>query len=87
MPQLENPWEAWLANQIGSLLSDPAYGVELVAQRASDLFAAGLDSVRTFALLDELADAGVDLDFGIYVTSPSVDHLLAAIDGAGVAAP
>jgi hypothetical protein len=34
-----------------------------------------------------LADAGVDLDFGIYVTSPSVDHLLAAIDGAGVAAP
>lgn len=81
------PWQVWLAAELGSLLGDPAMGERLVADPQLDVFKAGLDSVRSFSLLDELADRGVDVDFTELVSAGCVAYLLDEIGRSGVPTP
>ncbi|PJJ58334.1 bifunctional isochorismate lyase/aryl carrier protein [Mumia flava] len=80
-------WDDWLATRLGRLLDDEAAGAALVAEPSRSVFDAGLDSVRAFDLLDELADLGVDVDFVDFATSGSTGFLLTRIARAGVATP
>ena len=45
------------------------------ADPETDLFSLGLDSLRAFEVLDGLADAGVDVDFGDFTRRPTVAFL------------
>jgi bifunctional isochorismate lyase/aryl carrier protein len=47
-----------------------------VADQQGDLFELGLSSLHAFELLDELADAGVDLDFGEFTRNATLAYLL-----------
>lgn len=40
-----------------------------------DLFALGLDSVRAFELLDAVAEAGAEVDFGAFTRNPTIAFL------------
>jgi len=67
-------WEATVRDALVS-----AIGAEAVSRAESDpeadLFALGLTSMKAFALLDDLADAGVDVDFGDLVRRPTLAFL------------
>jgi len=80
-------WASWLSAQLGRLLDDEGLGDHLVATPDADVFAAGFDSMRTFALLDELAGRGVEVDFSDFVTNATTGWLLAEIERSGVPAP
>lgn len=80
-------WEKWLADELGSLLGDQTAGERLVADPDLDVFKAGLDSVRSFSLLDELADRGVEIDFTDFVSEASTSYLLEEIGRSGVPTP
>lgn len=41
----------------------------------ADLFELGLRSLQAFELLDDLADAGTDHDFGEFTRAPTVNFL------------
>ena len=45
------------------------------ARPDSDLFGLGLDSLRAFDLLDQLADEGVQVDFAAFTVEPTVAFL------------
>ncbi|UDY24267.1 acyl carrier protein [Nocardioides sp. Kera G14] len=49
------------------------------ADPTADLFELGLDSVRAFDLLDVLAEAGTDIDFGEFARSASVAYIRGAV--------
>lgn len=54
------------------------------ADTAADLFEIGLNSLQAFDVLDDLADLGVEIDFGEFTRSASVDFLVAeAVKGQG----
>lgn len=42
----------------------------------TDLFTLGLDSMGAFALLDDLAECGVDVDYSELVAEPTVAFLM-----------
>lgn len=46
-----------------------------------DLFEAGLDSFKTFLLLDDLAEAGQQIEFTELVANPSLAFLLEKTGG------
>lgn len=46
------------------------------SQPDQDLFTLGLNSLRSFTALDELADQGVDVDFGEFMRQPTLDYLV-----------
>lgn len=79
-------WSAWLAAQLDELMG-AGTGAAMVARPEDDLFHAGFDSVRAFALLDSLADHGVVVDFTDFVANANAGFLLAQIEIAGVEAP
>lgn len=56
------------------LIDEPQLDAAFAAPDA-DLFELGLDSLRAFEFLDVLADAGVDIDFGEFVRTPTVNWL------------
>ncbi|WP_081861476.1 isochorismatase family protein [Cellulomonas sp. HZM] len=45
------------------------------AQPGTDLFELGLSSLVAFELLDDLADSGLDVDFGDFTRRPTIEHL------------
>lgn len=47
-----------------------------------DLFALGLNSLVAFELLDDLADAGIDVDFGVFTARPTLALLVEQAAGA-----
>lgn len=57
---------------------DEAFATAAFAAPDRDLFDLGLNSLRAFEVLDVLAEAGVDLDFGEFTRRPTVEHLLEA---------
>lgn len=68
-------WEEAVRGALGRALRDAALDAVL-ADPEADLFAVGLSSLQAFALLDDLADAGVDIDFGELVRRPTLAFLL-----------
>lgn len=54
---------------------DPADVALAFARPDSDLFGLGLDSLRAFDLLDQLADEGVQVDFAAFTVEPTVAFL------------
>ena len=66
---------------LGALRSDDASSeapdalTAFFADPESDLFELGLDSLRAFDFLDALADDGLDLDFGEFTRSPTLNWL------------
>ena len=56
------------------LIDEPQLEAAFAAPDA-DLFELGLDSLRAFEFLDVLADAGVDIDFGEFVRTPTLNWL------------
>ncbi|MFT4081681.1 MAG: isochorismatase family protein [Nocardioides sp.] len=74
-----DPTRGWSEVVLGSLtrlLGDEAVaGAQ--ADPGADLFALGLNSLQAFDLLDDLADAGVDLDFGDFTRHANLEYLLA----------
>lgn len=75
-----NPWAGWLAGRLGELLSDSELGRRLVEQPEADLFEAGLDSLRCFELIDDLAAVGADVDFSTLASQASTGYLLGQLD-------
>lgn len=49
------------------------------AEPTTDLFSLGLDSMGSFALLDDLAGAGITVEFTELVENPTVDFLASRI--------
>lgn len=80
------PWADWLAVRLGELLGDPGTGRRLVEQPELDLFEGGLDSLRCFELIDDLAALGVEVDFGALTADATAGYLLARLDRARPAA-
>lgn len=69
------------AREVRAALShgvDEAFAESAFAQPDADLFTLGLNSLRAFEVLDVLADAGVDVDFGVFTRRPTLQHLLEA---------
>lgn len=63
--------DARLASALSAIL--PAESVaEVFARPDTDWFTLGLDSLRAFDLLDRLADAGLDVDFGEFTRTPTL---------------
>lgn len=86
-PAAGDAWTGWLQSEIAMLLADEQSERLLRADADRDLFALGLDSLRAFALLDQLADRGVDVDFTEFVGDATVGFLRRQIAAAGVAGP
>ncbi len=80
-------WVAWLGDTMGRLLGDEGAGRALAGDRGANLFAGGFDSLRTFALSDELFALGIDIDFARIVEEGTSGFLLDEITRSGVAAP
>jgi bifunctional isochorismate lyase/aryl carrier protein len=56
------------------LIDEPQLEAAFAAPDA-DLFELGLDSLRAFEFLDVLADDGIDIDFGEFVRTPTLNWL------------
>lgn len=82
-----DPWSAWLGGEVAALLADAESARLLEADPARDLFALGLDSLRAFALLDQLADRGIDVDFTEFVGEATLGFLRRQIALSGVSGP
>lgn len=82
----EDPWADWLAGRLGTLLGSESLGRQLVAQPELDLFEAGLDSLRCFELIDDLAAVGVDVDFSVLASEGTSAYLLSQLEQARPAA-
>lgn len=67
-------WDAELRRGLDGLLTPDVVDAVIAAPEA-DLFELGLDSLRAFELLDRLAEAGVDIDFGDFTRQPTVAYL------------
>ncbi|MFO6451389.1 MULTISPECIES: isochorismatase family protein [unclassified Aeromicrobium] len=68
-------WAAVVRASLSRALPGAALG-SVLADPETDLFSVGLSSLRAFELLDDLADAGVDIDFGELVRRPTLTFLL-----------
>jgi bifunctional isochorismate lyase/aryl carrier protein len=67
-------WDSRFREALVGVLADEL--VELLfAQPDADWFALGLDSLRAFEFLDRLADEGLDLDFGDFTRTPTLNWL------------
>lgn len=73
--------DSWLSAQLAELV-DAEFAASAEAAPEEDLFALGLDSLRTFALLDRFADRGVAIEFGDFVLSPTLGFLSRALASA-----
>ncbi len=71
-----SPWDTAVSEALTRALAPDVLAAAL-ADPDADLFALGLNSLRAFEVLDDLAEAGVDIDFGDLVRSPSVAFLRA----------
>ncbi|MFT3971408.1 MAG: isochorismatase family protein [Micropruina sp.] len=67
-------WDERIHGALAELLA-PAALSAFFADPDSDLFELGLDSLRAFDFLDALADDGLDLDFGEFTRSPTLNWL------------
>ena len=83
---LDDSWPGWLAGRLGTLLGSESLGQQLVAQPELDLFEAGLDSLRCFELIDDLAAVGVDVDFSVLASEGTSAYLLSQLEQARPAA-
>lgn len=74
--QVKLGWDERFQGALTPLL--PPEAIEAVfAHPDADLFELGLDSLRAFDLLDVLSDDGLDLDFGEFTRSPTLNWLRA----------
>ena len=83
---MDDTWPDWLAGRLGTLLGSESLGQQLVAQPELDLFEAGLDSLRCFELIDDLAAVGVDVDFSVLASEGTSAYLLSQLEQARSAA-
>lgn len=70
-----NPWVGQVRQALTAGV-DEAFATAAFADPTCDLFTLGLNSLRAFEVLDVLAEAGVDLDFGEFTRRPTLEHLL-----------
>ena len=70
----ETGWDGAVRAALARALS-PAALDQAVADPGVDLFSIGLSSLKAFELLDDLADAGTDIDFGDLVRNPTLRFL------------
>ncbi|CCH76642.1 Isochorismatase (modular protein) [Nostocoides japonicum T1-X7] len=78
-----DPWDARIRAALGGLLAGDAIE-ELFARPDADAFELGLDSLRAFEFLDLLADEGLDVDFGEFTRTPTLDWLRRQARSVGV---
>lgn len=85
------PWAPWMADSLTRALGGDGeaerLAADLVAHPDRDVFEAGLDSLRCFQLLDDLADVGVELDFTELVERGTLRVVQERLASARVAAP
>ncbi|MFT3835337.1 MAG: isochorismatase family protein [Micropruina sp.] len=67
-------WDERFQNALAGLLTPEAVQA-FFADSSADLFELGLDSLRAFDFLDALADDGLDVDFGEFTRSPTLNWL------------
>lgn len=67
-------WESILRLALRRILEEESLSAAY-ADESRDLFEIGLDSLRAFDLLDELADAGVDVDYGEFTRNATLAYL------------
>lgn len=74
--RVDGGWDERFQGALAPLLAPEA--IEAVFSHPdADLFELGLDSLRAFDLLDVLSDDGLDLDFGEFTRSPTLNWLRA----------
>lgn len=56
-------------------LVDPSVVEACMSQPDADWFELGLDSMRAFELIDVLAEAGVEIEFGEFIRTPNLAWL------------
>ncbi len=67
-------WDERIQSALSGLLAPEALNA-FFADPDADLFELGLDSLRAFDFLDALADDGLDVDFGEFTRSPTLNWL------------
>lgn len=67
-------WDERFHSALAGLLAPDAVRT-FFADPSADLFELGLDSLRAFDFLDALADDGLDVDFGEFTRSPTLNWL------------
>lgn len=67
-----------LRGQLKTALAEPGSVHTALERPDSNLFDLGLDSLRAFALIEELADHGVEIDFLDFTEEPTCRFLRAA---------
>lgn len=68
-------WESTVRRALLGV-SDEAFVAAALATPDADLFELGLSSLHAFDLLDELAEEGVDVDYGEFTRSATLSYLL-----------
>lgn len=80
----ENPnFDEILRAQLRAVMTETASVDTALEHPDSNLFDLGLDSLRAFALIDELAVHGVEIDFLAFTENPTCGFLRAAAAEAG----
>jgi len=74
-PTEEDGWAGLVRGSLAALLP-PEVVAQAFAEPEADLFELGLNSLQAFDMLDDLADAGVDIDFGDFTRRATVGFLL-----------
>lgn len=72
-----------LRRSLGAALTETDSLELALREPERNLFDLGLDSLRVFGLLDELAMAGVEVDFVDFTENPTCAYLRAAVAEAG----
>lgn len=71
---LEGDWAGVLADALARAVP-PEVAAAATAAPEADMFELGLNSLQAFEMLDDLADAGVDIDFGDFVRNPTLSFI------------
>ena len=72
----DDGWDERFEGALAPLLAPEAIAA-VFSDPDADLFELGLDSLRAFDFLDALSDDGLDLDFGEFTRSPTLNWLRA----------
>lgn len=64
-----------LINVLERHIKDPMGLEKIVSQPETDLFTVGLDSMSAFALIDDLEEIGISVEFTDLLANPTAQYL------------
>ncbi|CAN5570055.1 enterobactin biosynthesis bifunctional isochorismatase/aryl carrier protein EntB [soil metagenome] len=71
---VETGWDGHIRTALAEVL-DEEIVAQAFAEPTADLFELGLNSLQAFEVLDLMAEAGIDIDFGVFTREASIAFL------------